>query len=476
MYSFKTANAAIALLLYLFVVVNAVPIANIDTAQSTALSIRPPGDLEPLHSRQTNSLDLRSSASAQMIAAPLTALAAMALATCRYLHEVACYVNWSIVLAASMTYFGYVFYDIIKRDTIRNAHEMQQLANTVTLGNNDVDAASRRLAHEKSTQSYEHWKNQQEMRRRTWRDKWKPSYDVYKKLAKGNADLKEKSEAAETLMDQTLKAEEAFMKAEADSASLDDVLDGTEGTLSIAELRALEEKAEKAVKDLGSALEKVINREQVNLDDMNEMAFGNKDYNPLLEGHMTRRMLEYQLPRLIEERNENCETEVCHRLWYSMSLPDRSTKRSVSSADIIHNIYSTPTDYEFGDKHVLRRRVDDYVVVDEDMECELEEEVEVDDEPVLFRMAAMPGADMDSLFAIDEMNKAQQEQFRTSLMSGNMTIWGSGEWNCVNADTDNGGDPAVRAVAIFTNDQAKLNEDVTDKLSQCEGAIASSSG
>lgn len=84
-------------------------------------------------------------------------------------------------------------------------------------------------------------------------------------------------------------------------------MDGTEGTLSIAELCALEEKAEKAVKDLGSALETVINREQVNLDDMNEMAFGNKDKNPLLEGHMTRRMLDYQLPRLIEEKNENCE-------------------------------------------------------------------------------------------------------------------------------------------------------------------------
>lgn len=109
-------------------------VLNIYTTQSTALNIRPPGDVEPLHSRQINSLNLRSSASAQMIVAPLIALAAMALATCRYLQEVGCYVNWSIVLAGSMTYFGYVFYDIIKCDAIRNAHEMQQLANTVTLG------------------------------------------------------------------------------------------------------------------------------------------------------------------------------------------------------------------------------------------------------------------------------------------------------------------------------------------------------
>lgn len=399
----------------------------------------------------------------------------MALATCRYLHEVACYINWSIVLAAAMSYFGYVFYDLVKRDTIRNAQEMQQLANTVTLSNNDVDAATRRLEHEKTMQAYERYKNRQEMRRRTWKDAWKPSYDVYKKLAKNNASLKEKAEKADKLMDQTLKAEEAFIKAEADSVSLEDVLDGKEGTLSIAELRASEEKAEEAVKTLGKALEDVVNKEQNHLDAMNEMAFGNKDYNPLFETHLTRRMRETQLPRLIMERNENCETEVCHKLWYSMSLPTARKKRAASASDLIHNIYSTPPEYEFVEKDVLQRRTDNYMVVDEYMECEVDEQLDIDDQPVLFRMAAIPGDDTDSLFAIDAMNKAQDEQFRKSLMAGNMTIWGSGEWNCVNADTDNGGAPAITAVAMFTNDKDKLNEDVTDMLSQCESAIASAS-
>lgn len=158
---------------------------------------------------------------------------------------------------------------------------------------------------------------------------------------------------------------------------------------------------------------------------MNEMAFGNKDYNPLPEGHMTRRMLETQLPQLIMERNKDCDTEVCLRLWYSKTLPDPSFKRDLSASDIIHNIYSTPPEYKFTDKHKLMRRTGNYMVMDEFMECEVEEHVEMDDEQVLFRMAAMPGEDTDSLFAIDAMNKAQQKLYRESLMGGNMTIWGS---------------------------------------------------
>ncbi|KAJ5323659.1 hypothetical protein N7476_002259 [Penicillium atrosanguineum] len=439
---------------------------------STALEIRAPGDLDLFVDGRSNALGARANA-AQMLAAPLTAIGASALATCRYLHEIACYVHLSIVLSASMTYFGYVFYDIIKRDAIRTANEMQQLSNSVALSNQDVDASSRRLEHEKTTQSYERWKDKQEMRKRSWRDTWQPSYNAYKKLAKSNTALKPKVEEAEKLMEQTLKAEDAFIKAEADSISLEDVLEGNEGTLSIAELRALEEKAEEAIKALQSGLEEIINREESSLETMNEMAFGNKDYNPLLEGHMTRRMLESQLPQLIMERNEDCDTEVCLRLWYSKTLPDPSIKRDLSSADIIHNIYSTPPDYEFGEKRKLTRRTDNYMIMDEFMECEVEEHVEMGNEGVLFRMAAMPGEDTDSLFAIDAMNKAQQAQYRSSLMSGNMTIWESGEWNCVNADTD-GGEPAIRAVAIFTNDIAKLNEDVTDKFSLCESALSSS--
>jgi hypothetical protein len=158
-----------------------------------------------------------------------------------------------------------------------------------------------------------------------------------------------------------------------------------------------------------------------------------------------------------------------------MSLPDVGRKRTTSASDLIHNIYSTPPNYEFVGNNVLQRRSDNYVVVDEYMECEVDEVVEVDDEPVLFRMAAIPGDDTDSLFAIDAMNKAQDKMFRESLMASNMGVWGSEEWNCVNADTDNGGAPAVRAVAIFVQDKDKLNEDVTDKLSQCEDAIASAS-
>ena len=87
------------------------------------------------------------------------------------------------------------------------------------------------------------------------------------------------------------------------------------------------------------------------------------------------------------------------------------------------------------------------MIMDEFMECEVEEHLEMGNEGILFRMAAIPGEDTNSLFAIDAMNKVQQAQFWYSLMSSNMTIWESREWNCLNADTD-GGEPAVRAVAI----------------------------
>ena len=139
-------------------------------------------------------------------------------------------------------------------------------------------------------------------------------FSAYRKLSKGNRTLKPKVEKADNLMEQTLKAEDAFITAEADSVSIDDVLEGTEGTLSIVELRALEEKAEEAIKAPQSGLEEIINREETSLEMMNEMAFGNKDYNPL-KGHMTRRMLESQYPQLIMERNKDCDTEACLRLW-----------------------------------------------------------------------------------------------------------------------------------------------------------------
>lgn len=129
-----------------------------------------------------------------------------------------------------------------------NPHSQRHAAaiQRVALGNNDVEVSARRLEHEKTTQSYDRWKNSQEMRKRTWKDTWKPSYEAYKKLAKGNDSLKEKVEKAEKLMGQTVKAEEAFIKAEADSVSLEDALEGKEGNMSIAELRALEEKSRRS--------------------------------------------------------------------------------------------------------------------------------------------------------------------------------------------------------------------------------------
>jgi hypothetical protein len=72
------------------------------------------------------------------------------------------------------------------------------------------------------------------------------------------------------------------------------------------------------------------------------------------------------------------------------------------------------------------------------------------DEPVLFRTAAIPGEDTDSLLAVDAMNKAQQAQYRQPLMSGNMTIRGSCEWNCVNVDTDDRGAPPVRGAVVIS--------------------------
>ncbi|KAJ5176878.1 uncharacterized protein N7482_002755 [Penicillium canariense] len=95
-----------------------------------------------------------------MVAATLAVLAAMTLTTCQYLHIAACYAKWATTLTAAMVYFGYSFYDIIKRDALRNANEMQQLTNTVSLGNNDVDAAVRRLEHERTTQAYDRWKQE----------------------------------------------------------------------------------------------------------------------------------------------------------------------------------------------------------------------------------------------------------------------------------------------------------------------------
>jgi hypothetical protein len=60
-------------------------------------------------------------------------------------------------------------------------------------------------------------------------------------------------------------------------------------------------------------------------------------------------------------------------------------------------------------------------------------------------------------------------------MGDNMTIWGVGSGIVSMLIPTMGGKPAVRAVAIFTTDKTKLNEDVTDKFALCESAISSSS-
>ncbi|KAJ5573737.1 uncharacterized protein N7459_008164 [Penicillium hispanicum] len=462
-----------ALLLLLCVLIDAIPMNNPD---STALDIRPRGDLETVHQKQAFDLVARTANGAMMVGAPIIAMASLTLSTCRYLHIAMCYLTWSLTLAVAMSYFGYTFYDMIKRDWIRNQREMQQLANQVALSNNDVDAATRRLETEKTKDAYDLWKNKQEMRTRTWKDTWKPKFDVYKDLGKAHPSLETDIEKAEKLMDQTIKAEENFIKAELASASLDDVLDGKEGTLSIAELRALEEKAETAVKDLGTALKNIINADTTNLEMMNEMAFGNKDYNPLLEHYASRRSLHTaMLPRLVTETNTDCDNQLCHRMWYSLSIPDRGKKRAASPSDVIHNIYSTPVDYEFDSNRVLRRRDTLVLPDDEDMECEWDEDLNIDDQPVMFRMASKPGNDTDSLLAIDQLNNTQQAMFKDSIMKTNMTIWGSGEWTCVNGDSDDGGAPAIRGVAIFTQDMDKLHQDVGPLFSKCESILPGTS-
>ncbi|KAJ5889045.1 hypothetical protein N7495_009086 [Penicillium taxi] len=448
-------------------------------AAPTDLDIRPPGDLKVTSRRDAHSLMPRGSHSIQMIAAPLIAMASLTLSTCRYLHIASCYVVWSLTIATAAAYSGYSLYDIIKRDFIRATLEMSQLSNSVHVSNREVVDLDRKYDVQKSKDSYEALENVIKNRRRSWQDKWKIRFAHYKELANVNTKADADADTLSTkdpelvrlvtkaadAMSNAIRAENSYMKAEDDSVTLEEFLDGEDGTLSTAELREVEKTAETAVTDLRKYLTWVVSTTENHLGAMNEMAFGNKDYNPSL----STRSIEYGVPRMVEERNENCDNQLCHRMWLSVDLPGQGKKRNVPANSLIHNIYSTPVDYEFKDNTLKRR---DLLVEETDIECEEETTVKVDGKPVLFRLATMPGNYYD-LEVVNYMNKTQIPEFQKSLMSGNMTNWGTGEWMCVNAETDNVS--SIRGVAIFTEDEEKLHQDVTPMFQECVSRIDSAS-
>lgn len=80
----------------------------------------------------------------------------------------------------------------------------------------------------------------------------------------------------------------------------------------------------------------------------------------LSEGGKTerRRGSRRQSPKMIHERSTSCDSEFCHRVWYTRSLPSSKDlqKRGIGPFKTIHEFHITPHDFDFDDEHSLNRR------------------------------------------------------------------------------------------------------------------------
>ncbi|KAJ5885390.1 hypothetical protein N7495_009900 [Penicillium taxi] len=378
--------------------------------------------------------------------------------TCEYLTIYQCYAIWGTTVTLAVTYLGYTLYIFATSEFRRNALEMELLTNQVKRSQQELEIAAETLRHDKEMHQFALWRERQFLQRRSWINVWKPKFDNYITLTSDVPELQVLVEEARTLVTKAVKAGEAFAESyTAESVTLSQLLEGIDGVLSMDDLDILQKKAEKSVIALQN---KLIDTIKINNAIQNDFKF---DFDQI---GVARRSVD-DPPHLLKEFNENCDKQHCHRMWLSVEAPtQRGKKRHVGNTDLIHNIYSTPTDYEFTSRNTIQRR-DTQFRLTSDLECEESEIVDVGGTQEFFRIAAKPGGDWDSLYAIDMMNNTQTAEMKKQLMAGNVSDFGYGEWMCIRTDTANGGDSAMVAVAIFTTDLAKLNEDVADKLEKC---------
>ncbi|KAJ5156381.1 hypothetical protein N7492_009184 [Penicillium capsulatum] len=119
-------------------------------------------------------------------------------------------------------------------------------------------------------------------------------------------------------------------------------------------IKDLEKESAQEVKDYGK-LKKFIGEEK-----MAEFNFQNAISES--EKKNQRRGLRRSSPQLMEEINTSCETEFCHRKWYTRSYPDLG-KREAEPHEVLHDFHITPAEFDFDESSAFEKR-------DIDLDCQ----------------------------------------------------------------------------------------------------------
>lgn len=479
--------------------VTALPWAEQAAPQTRALEIRPSGDVGLWNA----GLDKRGFLIPFISSMPAMTMASVTLGWCyRGKFDSACFALMAITVAMALSYAALWWTYLYKYENVQWQREAITQSYALIETEERGDRLTDVLNSEESERRHKAWKQDVERERQSWGDPIKHYLQVYEnhedvpEVKEKVDEAREKFELADTALQQYGDAAEI-------STTLKVFRKKKKGTLSQRDVYTLMDEAREAVEKVTEKVQELLRQHISYLEVFEEELPFFKDNDPEFSGMNRRRGLNDGMPRLLKETTENCDAEPCGRVWYSTTVRTGRKRGQFSAKDLIHNIYSTPSDFNFETdpvhRSIFRRdnsNDDDDEEEDEDEDDEDIEEIEVDDEdrgyddddlidfkypfkikgaPVLSRFSLVPGDDMESLEQMVDSLLGDKvgtvKNFRNVLMQGNVSNFNSETWQCINADGDNGGEWAIRGVGIFTSDVKLLHADTAPMLARCSGLL-----
>ncbi|CAL5868077.1 uncharacterized protein PFLUO_LOCUS2300 [Penicillium psychrofluorescens] len=186
-----------------------------------------------------------------------------------------------------------------------------------------------------------------------------------------------------------------------------------------------------------------------------------------------------RLPNLVREY---CFGGVCNRMWYSNSQQG-SGRRTMAASEITHKVYLTPIDYDIRTPVHQKREVPPYQFPMEDVECDEEEDYEVDGKPLHASLELKGGniADLEQITNYVTSDQADAVHVIGELIEkgpkvrdedGNgVTIIARKGWMCISLDTPDGGQPAIWGLYGLFEDPTQLHADRDKEWDECKNKL-----
>ncbi|KAJ5594879.1 uncharacterized protein N7459_001087 [Penicillium hispanicum] len=474
--------------------INAMPASH---AESSALAIRPSGDLDLVQNvHDHNGLSLRGTGLAMFYSAPTLALGTAAMAICyRWPGESFCIA--AIVLTLTNTFHDlyHKFWDM-KTERLSRAIEVEQLQENLKatkLANQKAELELKDYAelrtYEINEARFNEFKRTIARLRIDFQNNWEARLETVEMFAEQySTTMAEDAAAARKLFEQVGKLGDKITEVSAKDKGRGTFSQWTkseEGVTTVEEWKKAQngaiEKIEALEKDQGELVKKLKELEQraERLKDWEistmvgafpqENTDTENDPNPAQNARRRKRS-----GRLAPDITQDCGSPLCSRWWDLQSMASVGRKRDLEKYDLIYDTYSSRLDERFADEGIALRRRDDSD--DEELfSCDEEGVLIEGDEyykPLYYRLVATMGTDYASLDDLFFTLSQDRGTFNTTIKNDLASVVSSGEWTCVDSDTDNGGEPAVKAAVIVTWDVTNLRRDARDLIQQCEGILA----